>query len=112
MELIVDGKQVRHLEKSGLTEREMETLILLGRGHSSKVIADILCLSKRTVDFHLSNVYQKLGVENRIQALLAAGSLRLDRRIPVTRSYGEVMQELELELISNCPEDRVGAENP
>ncbi len=52
-----------------LTEREKEILLLVTEGgFSSQEAADEICISKRTVDFHLHNVYQKLGVNNRIKA--------------------------------------------
>jgi DNA-binding CsgD family transcriptional regulator len=37
-----------------------------GRGHSSRVIAERLYLSVRTVDNHLGHVYEKLGVKGRV----------------------------------------------
>jgi DNA-binding CsgD family transcriptional regulator len=52
-----------------LTRREIEVLTLIVQGGSSKEVADQLFVSKRTVDFHLANVYQKLEVSNRMQAL-------------------------------------------
>lgn len=55
-----------------LTGRELETLRLVAEGHESKEAAEILCVSKRTVDFHLSSVYRKLGANNRIRAVSTA----------------------------------------
>lgn len=55
-----------------LSERELEVLELMGFGFTSQEAANQLCVSKRTVDFHLSNVYDKLGVKNRMQALRLA----------------------------------------
>ena len=55
-----------------LTRREAEVLTLIVRGASSKQVADRLFVSKRTVDFHLANIYQKLGAKNRLQALREA----------------------------------------
>ncbi len=60
----------------GLTPRELAVLGLLARGMSNKAIAAELGLSARTVNFHLDNLYSKLGVASRTEALLAA--LRLD----------------------------------
>lgn len=65
------------LEDTRLTRREIEVLALIVEGHSSKEVADILFISKRTVDFHLDNVYGKLGVTNRMQALQRATRLGL-----------------------------------
>ncbi|MEQ1934904.1 MAG: helix-turn-helix transcriptional regulator [Fimbriimonadaceae bacterium] len=58
-----------------LSQREIEVLNLIAAGHQSKDAADILFLSKRTVDSHLSRVYNKLRVSNRIQAVSAAREL-------------------------------------
>lgn len=52
-----------------LSQRELEVLSLILEGQSSKQVADVLCCTKRTVDFHLSNAYRKLHVTNRVQAL-------------------------------------------
>ena len=60
-----------------LTKREVEILSLIGEGHSSKQVADTLFVSKRTVDFHLDNIYQKFNVTNRMQALNKASRLGL-----------------------------------
>ena len=55
-----------------LTPREVEVLTLVAEGRSSKEVSEQLFISKRTVDFHLSNIYTKLGASNRVQALLEA----------------------------------------
>lgn len=52
----------------GLTTRESEVLLWLGRGKSNRDIAEILGLSPRTVNKHLELIYAKLGVENRATA--------------------------------------------
>ncbi|MHB1001516.1 MAG: helix-turn-helix domain-containing protein [Armatimonadota bacterium] len=60
-----------------LTKREVEVLGLVVEGRSSKEVADKLFVSKRTVDFHLANIYEKLQVTNRVQALWRASKLGL-----------------------------------
>lgn len=55
-----------------LTKREIEVLTLVIEGKSSKEVADQLFVSKRTVDFHLANIYTKLSVTNRVQAFREA----------------------------------------
>ena len=55
-------------KKSALTRREIEVMQHVATGQSSKAIAEELFVSKRTVDFHLANVFDKLGVKNRLQA--------------------------------------------
>lgn len=56
----------------GLTERELKVLDLLARGKSNREIAEILCLSERTVENHARNIYGKLHVHDRTQAILVA----------------------------------------
>ncbi|MCE5323531.1 helix-turn-helix transcriptional regulator [bacterium] len=60
-----------------LTKRESEILYLAGEGMSARQIADMLFCSRRTVEFHMANLYTKLHVSNRVQALKRAGSLGL-----------------------------------
>lgn len=64
-----------------LTPRELAVLGLLAQGRSNKAIAAALDISPRTVNFHLDNLYSKLGVASRTEALLAAlrlGQLRAE----------------------------------
>lgn len=58
-----------------LTEREREILKLIFDGKCSNEVAEALCVSKRTVDFHLARAYVKLGVSNRFQAFKRAVEL-------------------------------------
>jgi DNA-binding NarL/FixJ family response regulator len=63
------GKQGRG---DTLTARELEVLRLLARGLRNKEIAARLYVSERTVNFHLANIYQKLNVSGRTEALSKA----------------------------------------
>jgi DNA-binding CsgD family transcriptional regulator/tetratricopeptide (TPR) repeat protein len=56
----------------GLTEREREVLALIGEGISNQEIAELLVLSQRTVERHVSNIYLKLGLEGRSSRAAAA----------------------------------------
>jgi DNA-binding response OmpR family regulator len=60
-----------------LNDREVETLTWAARGKTSAEIAQILHLSKRTVDFHIDNARTKLGATTRIEAAIKAVSGRL-----------------------------------
>ncbi|MDH3335247.1 MAG: response regulator transcription factor [Rhodospirillaceae bacterium] len=54
---------------SGLTSREQELLASLSRGRTNQQIAGDLSISLNTVKFHLKNLYGKLDVKNRAQAV-------------------------------------------
>ncbi len=56
----------------GLSEREVEVLELLARGKTNREIASLLCISERTVDNHVRNIYSKLNISDRSQAILYA----------------------------------------
>ena len=66
--------------EDALTSRELEVLRLFTKGHSYDEIADLIGLSRHTVHSHVRNVYKKLHVNSRKQALqqaLSRGYLRL-----------------------------------
>ncbi len=58
-----------------LTKRELEVLSQVLEGKSSREVAATLFCSKRTVDFHLARIYEKLQVCNRVQAMRRAALL-------------------------------------
>jgi len=67
----------------GLTCRERSVLELLADGLTAQAIARRLGISPRTVHAHLSHVYRKLGVSDRMRAVLvgqAAGLVQVDLR--------------------------------
>ena len=57
---------------SPLTEREREVVGLLADGRTYKQVATAMQLSQSTVRNHLHNVYTKLGVVDRAQAVIAS----------------------------------------
>ncbi|MBW4708182.1 response regulator [Roseobacter sp. YSTF-M11] len=63
----------QHLgEVFGLTPREAEVLYWLSLGKANRDIAQILSLSSRTINKHLEQVFQKMGVDNRTSAAVSA----------------------------------------
>ena len=55
-----------------LSARELEVLAELARASPNKVIARVLQMTENTVKFHLKNIFQKLGIRHRAQAINAA----------------------------------------
>jgi DNA-binding CsgD family transcriptional regulator len=71
---VLDTEQVARLE---LSKRELEILGLLALGHSNQEIADKLYVSVSTVKTHLQNLFDKLDVKRRIQAIEKGKRLNL-----------------------------------
>src|SRR5262245_55820329 len=57
---------------ASLTERELEILKLLSSGLSNAELGATLYLSEPTIKTHLSSIFRKLGVRDRVQAVIAA----------------------------------------
>ncbi|WP_422356100.1 response regulator transcription factor [Roseivirga pacifica] len=70
----IDHEQVGKL---GLSEREMEVLQLIAEGFSNKEVAEKLFLSESTIKTHVSNLFVKLDVKRRTQAVTKAKALRI-----------------------------------
>jgi DNA-binding response OmpR family regulator len=60
-----------------LNDREVEVLTWVARGKTSADIAQIVGLTKRTIDFHIDNARAKLGAATRTEAVLKAASGKL-----------------------------------
>jgi len=66
-------------ESLGLSERELEVLGLIAAGQSNKEIARGLEVSPNTVKTHVGNLFEKLGVQRRTEAIVRARELGLIR---------------------------------
>lgn len=73
--LAVATKLAEFPERSDLTERELEVLQLVARGLSNKEVARVIGRTSETVKIHLKNIFAKLDVSDRTQAV----TLALDR---------------------------------
>jgi DNA-binding NarL/FixJ family response regulator len=62
---------------SGLTKREVEILRLMAAGANTKVLAERLCVSPATVRNHAQNIFAKLDVHSRLEAVAWANQHRL-----------------------------------
>ncbi|MBL8163758.1 MAG: response regulator transcription factor, partial [Anaerolineae bacterium] len=71
------SRQSKAALPDALSEREIEVLRLVAQGLSNSEIAERLVVTTGTVKKHLNNIYGKLGVERRTQALLRAHELGL-----------------------------------
>lgn len=73
-----------------LTQRELDCILLAAEGKTSREIAKILSITKRTVDFHIHNVARKLGVTTRTQAVSKLSQISfadLDRSATTTDQH-------------------------
>ena len=60
-----------------LTDRDLEVLVLLAEGLTNQQSAGKLSISQSTLKFHMANIYQKLGVQTRSEALVLAAKHNL-----------------------------------
>jgi DNA-binding NarL/FixJ family response regulator len=68
----VAARIAEHLGEEDLTTREMEVLHLIRDGYRNKQIADQLMIAETTVNFHIKNLVDKLGANDRTQAVMIA----------------------------------------
>jgi DNA-binding CsgD family transcriptional regulator len=66
-----------NLRRLGISKRELEVLELIANGLSNKEIADKMFVSLNTVKTHLSNLFIKLDVKRRTQAIQKAKELQI-----------------------------------
>ncbi len=66
-----------HLQKAGISKREAEILLLMHEGLSNQQIADKLFISENTIKKHISNIFLKLQVERRTEAIKKALELSI-----------------------------------
>lgn len=70
---------------SDLTPREEEILRLVLAGRTNRSIAASICISEKTVEFHLSHIYNKIGMRSRMLAgvwAMQQGIVARTREIP------------------------------
>jgi len=57
---------------AGLTAREVEVLVLVARGGTTRTIADVLGIAPKTTGNHIEHIYSKIGVSSRAEAAMFA----------------------------------------
>ncbi len=72
-----DKLMVKENLVSALTPREVDVLRLIGKGYTNKEISERLSLAASTVKSHLNNIYSKLNVKRRTEALIKSRELEL-----------------------------------
>lgn len=68
----VAARLAEHLGDDDLTTRELEVLQLIRDGYRNKQIADQLAIAEATVNFHIKNLVEKLGANDRTHAVTIA----------------------------------------
>jgi DNA-binding NarL/FixJ family response regulator len=68
----VAARLAEHLGEEDLTSRELEVLRLIHDGYRNKQIADQLAIAETTVNFHIKNLVNKLGANDRTHAVTIA----------------------------------------
>lgn len=84
-----EGRQVYPELLNSLTHRQLLVLERMARGESNKQIACNLYIAETTVKGHVSAVFRKLGVHNRVQAILAAGNVDISRYLKRNQRFKE-----------------------
>jgi DNA-binding NarL/FixJ family response regulator len=79
-ELAEPGVKLTPLKTFGLTPRELEIVSAIVSGHSNRHIAERMSISEATIKHHLTNIFDKLGVYNRLELALFAIHHGLVRR--------------------------------
>jgi DNA-binding NarL/FixJ family response regulator len=64
---VLTPRQVAMKEFGGLTEREREVAALIARGKSNREIAEMLVVTVRTVEAHITRILDKLGFKSRTE---------------------------------------------
>ena len=72
VQCLIDSEHGGKIGSDELQSRELDVIKLTAKGMSNKDIADELFISERTVQTHLINIFRKLGVNSRTQAVLYA----------------------------------------
>lgn len=102
---ISESELSKKLNQYGLSRREHEVLTLIAKGHSNREIADSLFLSTNTVKTHSSNIFAKLDVKRRTQAVQKAKEIGLFLEVNLSDWFSIVYHISTFGWISSNPSD-------
>jgi two-component system, NarL family, response regulator len=68
----VGAKLAERMSQPQLSDRELDVLRLMSSGKTNLEMCDDLCISESTIKFHINNIFNKLGVSDRTQAVVIA----------------------------------------
>jgi two-component system, NarL family, response regulator len=68
----VGAKLAERMAQPQLSDRETEVLQMMAAGNTNQEISTTLCISESTIKFHINNIFSKLGVSDRTQAIVLA----------------------------------------
>lgn len=68
--------------KEDLTERQITVLALVAQGMTNREIAEVLVISRATVQNHLRHIFEKLGATSRLEAAVKANLLVNPKQVP------------------------------
>jgi DNA-binding NarL/FixJ family response regulator len=72
LDIVSGGGQSKTRERSPLSQREREIVALVAQGYKNKEMAEKMFISEQTVKNHLHNIFDKLGVSDRLELALYA----------------------------------------
>ncbi len=81
---------------SQLSDRELQVIRLIGLGLKNQQIASRLCLSQTTVRHHLTSIFRKLGVTDRLELLVFANRCGLTKKIEKSYFFEDISSQLKL----------------
>src|ERR1700690_3461713 len=87
-----------YIESSRFSKREKDVVKLLLLGKSNKQIALELSISNRTVEFHLGNIYAKLGVTSRTEAIVKFAESHLWESAGETENSIQVKSTVDINI--------------
>ncbi len=71
-------KEIKQFQKYfKITNRELEIIELIITGLTYKNVAEKLKIAERTVETHLTNIYNKIGIDNKIELIRIAGDFNI-----------------------------------